>query len=216
MWGLSQWVNDPLFDSTVTVVLGHAASELPAEFVADRCRLYFGPNYDLEEIERAVPHALGQLRAQLGWIEKRLNRRGSFMLGSEPGLADALCYSIVWFIKGRYALAEAFLAQYPALLDWVARVRDLGHGTPIGMTASEALQIAKASQTSTSRLIDSKDPQQIKPDQQISVAPLGVGGDPVVTGKAVVLTKDEIALRREDPEVGEVIVHFPRVGYALR
>ncbi len=39
--------------------------------------------------------------------------------------------------------------------------------------------------------------------------------DPIV-GELVQIDADEIALRRNDPLVGEVVVHFPRLGYELR
>ena len=39
--------------------------------------------------------------------------------------------------------------------------------------------------------------------------------DPI-SGELVMIDDDEIALRRTDPQVGEVVVHFPRVGYELR
>ena len=35
-------------------------------------------------------------------------------------------------------------------------------------------------------------------------------------GKRTKLDADEIALRRPDPQVGEIVVHFPRLGYDLR
>jgi len=39
--------------------------------------------------------------------------------------------------------------------------------------------------------------------------------DPIA-GELVQIDADEIALRRSDPLVGDVVVHFPRVGYELR
>ena len=37
-----------------------------------------------------------------------------------------------------------------------------------------------------------------------------------VEGELVFADGDEIALRRQDARVGEVVVHFPRLGYDLR
>ena len=41
------------------------------------------------------------------------------------------------------------------------------------------------------------------------------GRDPV-EGELVLIDTDEIALSRRDPQVGNVVVHFPRLGYDLR
>jgi glutathione S-transferase len=41
-------------------------------------------------------------------------------------------------------------------------------------------------------------------------------GSEAVTGELVRTSAQDVALRREDPAVGEIIVHFPRVGYHIR
>ena len=41
------------------------------------------------------------------------------------------------------------------------------------------------------------------------------GRDPV-EGKLIFLDANEVAISREDPQIGEVVVHFPRLGYDLR
>ena len=49
---------------------------------------------------------------------------------------------------------------------------------------------------------------------QVRIRADDYGRDPV-DGELVLLDADEIALRRPDPQVGEIIVHFPRLGYDL-
>jgi uncharacterized protein (DUF433 family) len=49
----------------------------------------------------------------------------------------------------------------------------------------------------------------------VGVTPDEDGGDPVVTGRLHILTRDCVAVLREDERVGEVCVHFPRVGYRI-
>ena len=36
-----------------------------------------------------------------------------------------------------------------------------------------------------------------------------------MTGELVIARLDEVAVRRRDERAGEVIVHFPRVGYQV-
>ena len=49
---------------------------------------------------------------------------------------------------------------------------------------------------------------------RVRVVPDDYGFDPV-EGELVASSRHEVALRREAPEVGEVIVHFPRAGFRV-
>lgn len=37
-----------------------------------------------------------------------------------------------------------------------------------------------------------------------------------VTGEIVLVRANEIAVRRHDPDAGDVVVHFPRAGFSVR
>jgi glutathione S-transferase len=106
------------------------------------------------------PHSAAQVRAQLGWVNERLAGDRRFMLGDQPGLPDAACYYVVWFVRARWQGGPALLAEFPALEAWEQRVKAIGRGRPTPMTSAEAIV-------------------------------------------------------REDPRVGSVCVHFPRVGYRV-
>jgi len=41
------------------------------------------------------------------------------------------------------------------------------------------------------------------------------GGDPSVEGRIAGVSIDTIAISRSAPEVGDITVHFPRVGYRV-
>ncbi|MCH6583151.1 MAG: glutathione S-transferase family protein [Proteobacteria bacterium] len=215
VWGVSRWTDGPLFTLAILLVFGAQADELPKEFADDRGRLYFGPDYDLQAMKRQLPQTLAQLRAQLGWMEQRLATGRTFILGSEPSLPDALCYYLVWFIRGRYAGGPEFLSQFPNLVAWEQRVGGIGHGQPSDMTADEALAIAKTTSSQTEALADPGDPESLAPGLYVTVVPAGIGGDPAVTGEIVSVSAEKIAIRRSHDRVGDVVVHFPRVGYQV-
>jgi len=210
-WGVSRWTDGALFQKAIAVVFG-AAEDLPADFAADRGALYFGPEFDLTALKMALPHTLAQLRAQFGWMEMRLATGRRFMLGAEPGLPDALCYYLVWFIRGRYDQGPEFLAQFENLCAWERRVEAIGHGSPSEMDSGEALAIARDSQSETAEKVDPHDPQGFRPGDAVEVMPDGPGGGTPVVGRILSLDAQEIVLRRRDEQVGEVAVHFPRVG----
>ncbi|GMQ75928.1 MAG: glutathione S-transferase family protein [Gammaproteobacteria bacterium] len=214
-WAVSRWTDGSLFNLVVGAVMGAQADELPEDFANDRGRLYFGPDFDWQAQKKLLPHTLAQIRAQLGWIDQRLSGERDFILGSEPGLPDALCYHLVWFFRGRYAGGPALLGQFPNLTAWEERVAAIGHGHPEDMDAKQALEIARSATPESAGQTDPDDPQGLAPGQMVAVVPDVDGGDPSVEGRVVGVSVDVIAISRSAPEVGNIVVHFPRVGYRV-
>jgi hypothetical protein len=83
------------------------------------------------------------------------------------------------------------------------------------MTPAEALAVAKAAEPVTPEGADPRDPQGLAPGMAVRVVPLGSGGDAPVEGRIRAVNRDTVALAREHPACGRVVVHFPRVGYRV-
>ncbi len=214
-WGVSRWTDGPLFTAVVAAIFGEQGHDLPEEFASDRGRLYFGRDYNIDVLIRGLPDALAQVRAQLSWIDQRLADGRRFLLGPQPGLPDALCYYLVWFFRGRVGAAPALLDELPRLEAWEQRVASLGHGRPVDLAADQALDIARDSQPEVSESIDAADPLRRTLGETVGVVPDGDGGDPTVRGRLARLTRDTVVITRHDERVGDVAVHFPRVGYRV-
>jgi glutathione S-transferase len=137
------------------------------------------------------------------------------MLGDQPGLPDALCYYLVWFLRGRWQGGPALIAEFPALEAWEERVKGLGHGRPSDMTPNEALEIARAAEPATPEQADPHDAQGLRPGQRVSIVTDADSGETPVSGLVQSVGRDTIALLRDDPRVGRICVHFPRVGYRV-
>jgi glutathione S-transferase len=215
VWGVGRWTDGALFTNVVALVFIDAGEAMPAEFWADRGMLYFGADFDQDAIRAKLPEILASLRAQLGWMEARAATGRTFMLGDQPGLPDALCYYLVWFIRGRYSKGPEFLSQFPKLCAWEKRVKAIGHGTPGNMTAEEALEIATDAEPATPEAVDPKDPLELAPGEPVQVLPEGMDGVPAVAGRLRFLDAQTVVLDRDDERVGPVSVHFPRVGYRI-
>ncbi len=215
-WGVGQWTDGPLFTSVIALVFGDAGDDMPDDFKEDRGPLYFGAGYDVARMTRDLPATLAQIRAQLQWMDDRLETR-DFMLGAEPGLPDALCYYLVWFIRGRYSKGPGFLSQFKNLVPWEERVKAIGHGRPTDMDSTEALAVAKAATPDMPEIGETgeADPSGLKPGDEVTVEPMDLGLPNAVAGRIVRIDAQEIAIARADEQVGDVVVHFPRVGYRI-
>ena len=213
-WAISRWT-DSLFDTAVRVSLGANADQLPEAFAKDRVRLFLGPQGDLNKVKADLPHTIAQLRAQFGWMDQRVSSGRRFMLGDQPGLPDALCYYLVWFVRGRWQGGPALIAEFSGLEAWEQRVKAIGHGRPTEMTPAEAIEVARSSSPATPEQSDPNDPQGLKPGQRVSVVPDLDSGESPVTGVVQLVDRDSIAIQRDDPRVGTVCVHFPRVGFRV-
>jgi hypothetical protein len=64
------------------------------------------------------------------------------------------------------------------------------------------------------RGVDPADPLKLRAGERVSVSPDDYGKVPVV-GELVTLELHEVAVRRDDPRVGTVVTHFPRIGYRI-
>ncbi len=215
-WAVTRWIATGPFCDAIAIVLSNAAAEMEDELAADRGRLYFGNDYDYEGMAARTPEFAAQLRGQLQWIDERLAGGRRYMLGDDPGLPDAACYYLVWFIRGRWRDGPAFLKQFTHLIEWENRVANLSHGRPSDMSSEEALDIARATEPATRPQPDPDDPLGLEPGMMVHVQPDAQGDDPVVEGEIVAVSAHHVAIRRQDTNIGDVCIHFPRVGFCVR
>ena len=197
----------------VSIAFAKRPDALPEGFLEDRAK-FSGRNIDPAAMTAAVPHLLDQLRAHIDWLDQMLADGRSFLQGAAAGLADLAAYHPIWFLQRNFGPAAAPLGGFPRLLSWAERVAAIGHGDRRPMTSQGALAVASAATSSTGAVADRDDPIGRQPGQRVTVTPDDTGRDPVV-GELVASGVDEITIKRNDPAVGEVFVHFPRAGFAV-
>jgi hypothetical protein len=93
-------------------------------------------------------------------------------------------------------------------------VRDVGHGRSSELSTAAALDIAAGATPQTAEMSDPHDPNGRKPGDKVEVMPDDYG-KVKVSGEIVALSSQHIAIRRHDPRAGEIVVHFPRAGFAV-
>ena len=212
---LAFWIDRNLFTPAVGLVFGGKPGmlELPG-FREDREKMSGRP-IDLARLKAAAPILLEQLRPQIMWPEQMLGDGRPFLLGEHPTLVDCALYNPCWFIRSNLGANVAPLAELPRLRAWMDRMEKIGHGQRTELSSRDALEIAKSATPQTQSLTDANDPFGRKPGAKVQVMPDDTGRDPVA-GELIASSPQEIAIRRVDPQVGEVAVHFPRAGFIVQ
>jgi glutathione S-transferase len=213
-YAIAFWSDRLFFMPSVGVVFGEIGHMIPEEFKKDREKLS-GNAFSTDAMKAAAPFAKDQWRAHADFVAETLEDGRDFVGGPKPGAGDVHAYMNFWWIGAAVPhIAGDLLKEYPKVTAWVARVKALGHGKPTPMDPKEALAIAKAATSDAVAHEDAFDPRGFKPGQRVTVAADDYGRD-AIAGEIVFGNAHEIAIRRSAPEVGEVVVHFPRAGFTV-
>ena len=213
---VAQWADTELF--LTSVVLTRRPSQLDrvmqllepdelAKFRDDRIAMWQDARRRLPPYANArslFPAYAARIRA--------LVERADFAGGERPSIADFSIYHCLWFLR---MLCPEHLEPHAAIGRWMERVERIGHGRPEAMSSSEAIAAcASAAKSDADVYLPEPDPNGIQPGSRVRVCADDYGCDPV-EGELVASGTNEIALRRADERAGEVIVHFPRIGFEI-
>lgn len=211
------WADSVLFLHAVSLVfqpesLAVRFAKVPPEavkaFVADRGTLFTGGNASRLPAEQAK-HQWPTLMSRL---ELQLSRNGDFLFG-EPSIADFSVAHTLWFLK-QTPVTAPFVDEYPEIAVWLRRVLGFGHGASSELSSAQAVEIAARSTPAPLPDEVFVDPNSFKPGDQVAIAAIDYGIDPV-EGELVFSGREELILRREDERAGTVHVHFPRFGFRI-
>lgn len=216
-WGIEK----SIFIPAIGVIVSLTGHNYPRELVEDRLP-FFG--FSLEQADMAPKLGLfvNRLNAHFAWLGQILADGRRFLLGAEPSAADLCAYHPLWHLRragGDREAAEKIIGLLPtmrALAPWMDRMAAIGHGTPHDLPAAAALDIAARASPAELAGADAVAGMLpgLKPGDPAGVTPDDAGRD-TVTGTLVAVTAQEIVLRRTDPRVGDINVHFPRAGFDI-
>jgi glutathione S-transferase len=209
---LAWWWESNTFLTAARILGGMIGEKLPPELVEDR-KTFLGFDMGRAAMAPELPLHVGRLRAHFHWLERMFGDGRPFVLGDAPGAADLSAYHIIWLLRRNLGAEIDALVPFERLDAWYGRVGAVGHGSPRDMPAAEALDVAAAAAPEPPDVApEDGEAFGLSPGRRVSVTPDDTGRDPVV-GTLVAAGAEEIVLRRADPRVGEVNVHFPRAGY---
>jgi len=214
---LAQWADSTFFwtvipycfqPTGVANIFKGASPEQMQVFAADRAKFR-------GVIPRmGLPQAIGQFHEMLNRIEHMLSDGRDYLFGPVASIADFSTYHGVWFVHDVAKLTEIF-ADKPKLQAWHARMTAIGHGTSEKLDSGYAVQIAKESQSAGFAGRKSDELYAAHLGEVVTITPSDYGLDPV-EGELIFADATEYAIKRIDERAGEVVVHFPRMGFQLK
>jgi glutathione S-transferase len=207
----AQWTDRGFFQAAVTVIFAGLGDTVDPAFVRDREALS-GQPFDPAAMRAAVPHMAAQLRAHAALASEQLADGRAFLAGERPGSIDATVYYNLWFVRSFYPPAAAAFADLPHLADWMERVRAIGHGDRSSATPEEAIAIARAAEAERGEVAAQ---DAALAGKSVVVAATDYGREPIA-GVLVGSSPHHLALRRDDERAGTVVVHLPRIGFAMQ
>jgi glutathione S-transferase len=214
---VAEWADSHLFRIVVAVTfqpraIAAAMSTLsPAQveaFGRDRAELAKGAppitSFGPDVAEAHLTYYLGELD---GAFEK------DFLFGPKPTIADFSVYHNLWLVANNATVAP-LLEPYPRVTAWRSRMAAFGHGKETPLTPEAALAIA--TKATPDPVSDDRPllPAGFELGQDAAVQPVDYGLNPV-RGELVVCSAREYAIRRHDDQAGDIVVHFPRQGFAV-
>ena len=212
-WAVGMWADRVFFQAAVAIIFGGGTPIADEAFIKDREKLTGRP-FDIEGMKAAAPMMAEQFRAQLDWLESQLADGRSFLLGTEPGLADASAFYNLAFVRWASPNGVKLIETFPGVLAWEKRVAGLGHGRRQEISREDALDIARAATSREQAKADPGEPNGLKSGDAVMVMADDYGRDPIA-GELVSSSAQHIAIKRSDPRVGDVVVHFPRAGFLV-
>ena len=209
-YAMVKWA-DAFFRAGLHMAIGLTSPGWPPEFRADRQKLF--PDIDFAKVD--VEHAQSQLRAHASLIDLQLEDGRAFLGGDAPGLLDIHAWTVPWFARPWMPVVNELLAAFPRMTAWEARVAALGDGERQPIPCEEAFAVARAGKPLPGT-VEPGDAQALKAGEVVEVGPEEEMRRGDVRGAIVAASASEIAVRRSDPRCGDVVVHFPRLGYRVR
>jgi glutathione S-transferase len=212
---LAQWADSTLFWTMIPYTmqpagLAHMFSGVPPETVKA-----FGEDRNVFRANSPRMRAAEATAAFTLYLERLEEALGeqAFFFAAAPSIADFSIYHNLWFVLRGGPMAK-ILESFRLLDAWRGRMSALGHGTHDKLDSGAAIAIARnaAAEASSGARVDT---HGIEIGEPVMVAATDTGVDPI-EGALYSAGKDQIAIAREDPRAGKVVVHFPRIGFEMR
>jgi glutathione S-transferase len=211
-FALVKW-SDEFFQAGLKLALALLGPDWDAAFREDRQALFV--HLDFDSMDAETGHAMAQLQASAGLLNAQLADGRSFLTGDHAGLADIQAFSVPWFTRAALPITEQLFRNFSHLPAWEARVAELGEGDRQPIDTSKAHRIAQESQPDLTSDIAENEAQDLEAGMSVKVMPDDFSLRGAVDGVLLRTSPVELAIHRSTGDLGDLVIHFPRLGYRV-
>jgi glutathione S-transferase len=206
-WDRAMWI------PTIGVLAHFIGDKFPPEFIKDRKEGYLGIDISKSAMAPQLDTHRQHVLAQHGWLKSALADGRRFIFGDAPSALDLTCYQTISLLRKNCPPEVDAMAGLEPLRPWYDRVQAIGHGHARPMSAEDAFAAARdAKPAPVTHLQPDGDPMGLKAGTAVTVTPDDNARVPV-SGKLVAASDAEVIIHRNDPQAGDIHIHFPRLGY---
>jgi glutathione S-transferase len=211
-YALVKW-SDQFFQAGLKLALALLGPDWPEAFRKDRQAIF--ADLDFDKIDRETGHAMAQMRASAALLDAQLADGRTFLTGDQAGLADIQAFSVPWFTRAALPVTEKLFRKLKNLPAWEARVAELGEGKRQEIDAAEAHHVARESEPDLTSEIDAEDAQDLGAGMTVKVMPDDFSLRGAVEGIVLRASALELAIHRSTEDFGDLVIHYPRLGYRV-
>ena len=196
----------------IGVLVHYIGEHIPPDFIKDRKEGYLGIDISQAAMAPQFDQHVQAVRAQVAWLNQALAQR-PYLFGEAPSAADLACWQTLWLLRKNCPPDVDALLGLARLLPWYERIAAYGHGTPTVMSAEAAFEVARAAKPAAVTHLDPNgDPGGLKAGCPVTITPDDNARVPV-KGTLVAASASHIVIHRNDPQAGDLHLHFPRIGF---
>lgn len=208
-WERQMWI------PTIGVLVHYIGEHIPPEFIKDRKEGYLGIDISKGAMAPQFEDHVQFVRAQYAWLKQALAGK-SFLFGEAPTAADLSIWQTTFLLRKNCPPEVDGLLGLEPLQAWYDRIAAIGHGSFTELSAEQAFEVATRSEpAAVTHLQPDGDPGGLKAGSAVTVTPEDNARVPV-SGTLVAAGEHEVIIHRLDAQAGQLHIHFPRLGYAVR
>ena len=211
-YALVKW-SDEFFQAGLKMALALLGPDWDAGFREDRQALF--AHLDFDDMDKETGHAMAQLCAHAALLDAQLADGRSFLGGDYASLADIQAFGVPWFTRAAMPITEKLFQSFSHLPAWEARVAQLGEGDRQPIEVAEAHRVARESEPNLTSEVGENEPQGLEAGMPVRVMPDDFSLRGPVEGTVLRASALIIAVHRSTEDFGDLVIHFPRLGYRI-
>jgi len=207
---LAFWSNNAFFQPGAGLSMG-VNDQVPDEVKDDRFAFF---NFmDFSQLDQQIPYLYEQFVAHANFVEQQLSDGRPYLFGEQMSWADVNAGFVFWMARGNIPPINDYFDRFPQCSVWEQKIANIGHGDRQELDATAAHAISQKTPAAEGRGVTVID-QPLSAGQLVDVSAEDYGGD-AVRGKLITHDQHSISINRDDPDAGNVNVHFPRAGFRV-